>query len=108
MGAASVRNKKIFIDKSVCNGCGRCSHKCPFGVFDNVREGYKVTVGGRWGKRRAQGQALSRIFESEEEVLALIERTIIFFKEEGIAGERFADTINRLGFDYVEAKLLSE
>jgi NAD(P)H-nitrite reductase large subunit len=54
------------------------------------------------------GRPLSKLFESEEEVLALIERTIIFFKEEGIAGERFADTINRLGFDYVEAKLLSE
>ena len=108
MGAASVRNKKIFIDKSVCNGCGRCSHKCPFGVFDNVREGYKVTVGGRWGKKRAQGQALSRIFESEEEVLCVIERAICLFRDEGIKGERFADTIERLGFSYVEEKLLCD
>jgi dissimilatory sulfite reductase (desulfoviridin) alpha/beta subunit len=67
-----------------------------------------VCIGGRWGKKMDNGRPLSKLFESEEEVLALIERTIIFFKEEGIADERFADTINRLGFDYVEAKLLSE
>ena len=52
--------------------------------------------------------ALSRIFESEEEVLCVIERAICFFRDEGIKGERFADTIERLGFEYVERKLLCD
>ena len=108
MGAARVSDGRITIDRSVCNGCGRCSGKCPFGVFENAREGYKVTIGGRWGKKRAQGMALSRIFESEEEVLCVIERAICFFRDEGIKGERFADTIERLGFEYVERKLLCD
>ena len=38
----------------------------------------------------------------------MVEKVICFFRDEGIAGERFADTINRLGFDYVEAKLLNK
>ena len=38
----------------------------------------------------------------------MVEKTICFFRDEGIAGERFADTINRLGFDYVEEKLLNK
>ena len=37
-----------------------------------------------------------------------VEKAICFFRDEGISGERFADTINRLGFDYVEAKLLNK
>ena len=37
----------------------------------------------------------------------VIERAILFFRDEGITGERFADTIHRLGFDYVEDKLLN-
>ena len=69
--------------------------------------GYKVTIGGRWGKKVAEGKPLSRIFTSEEEVLALVERAILFYRDEGITGERFADTIARLGFDYVEEKLLN-
>ena len=56
----------------------------------------------------ANGRPLSRIFESEDEVLDVIERVILLFRDEGIAGERFADTINRLGFEYVESKLLSK
>ena len=37
----------------------------------------------------------------------MVERAILFFRDEGISGERFADTISRLGFDYVQNKLLN-
>ena len=89
-----------------CNNCGRCLNKCPFHVCDEYVTGYKVFIGGRWGKMVANGKPLSKIFTSEEEVLDVVEKAICLFRDEGIAGERFADTINRLGFDYVEAKLL--
>ena len=46
------------------------------------------------------------MFVSEEEVLDTVERAILFFRDEGITGERFADTVNRLGFEYVQEKLL--
>ena len=108
MGAASVRDGKISIDADICNHCGRCHGKCPFGAFDEAREGYMVCIGGRWGKKRAQGIPLSRIFESEDEVLDVIERAIVLFRDEGIKGERFADTVARLGLDYVEGKLVRD
>ncbi len=91
-----------------CNNCGRCVGKCPFGVCDEFVDGYKVCIGGRWGKRVAQGQPLEMIFETEEEVLKVVEKCILLFKEQGIAGERFADTIARLGFANVQAQLLSD
>ena len=47
------------------------------------------------------------LFRSEQEVLELVERAILFFRDEGLSGERFADTIARLGFEYVQDKLLS-
>ena len=91
-----------------CNNCGRCVGKCPFGVVDEYVDGYKVCIGGRWGKQVARGQALELIFESEEEVLKVVEKCILLFREQGIAGERFADTINRIGFANVQAQLLSD
>ena len=54
----------------------------------------------------SHGQALTRIFTEEEEVMAVIEKAILLFKNEGIAGERFADTVKRLGFEYVNEKLI--
>ncbi len=103
---AKMENGKVVIDPEACNHCGRCVGKCPFGAIDEGTYGYKVYIGGRWGKKVAEGRALRQIITSEEEVIALVEKAILFFRDEGISGERFADTIERLGFDYVEDKLL--
>ncbi len=104
---AKVEDGKIRIDPAQCNNCGRCKGRCPFGALEEYQEGYKVYVGGRWGKRYANGRPLGRIFTSEEEVLDVVEKAILLFRDEGITGERFADTIARLGFEYVEDKLLN-
>ena len=108
MKAATVQDGKLYVDMSNCNNCGRCLNKCPFGVASESVDAYKICIGGRWGKKAAVGKPLNRLFTSEEEVLAVIERCICLFRDEGIAGERFADTIERLGFDYVQSKVLSE
>ena len=64
-------------------------------------------IGGRRGKKVARGRYLDKIFTSEEEVLAIVEKAILLFREQGITGERFADTIERLGFEKVQEQLLS-
>ena len=105
---AQMVDGKIQIDPSACNHCGRCAGKCPFHVTDQYMDGYRVYLGGRWGKNVAHGKPLSRIFTSEEEVLSLVEKAILLFREQGITGERFSDTIARLGFETVERQLLSD
>lgn len=108
MKAPSVKDGKVYIDPDICNHCGRCNKKCPFGAFENASEGYKVCIGGRWGKKTAMGKPLNKIFTSEEEVLEVAEKAFNIFRDEGIKGERFSDTVERLGFDYVEKKLIGE
>ena len=103
--AASVVDGKVFMDPAVCNGCGRCDGKCPFDAI-GYTPGFRVYIGGRWGKKMNHGVPLTRLFTSEEEVLETVEKAICLFRDEGIAGERFADTIDRLGFDYVNQKLI--
>ena len=104
--AAKVVDGKLIIGTD-CNNCGRCKGKCPFGALPEYTDGYKIYIGGRWGKKFANGRPLEKIFTSEEEVMDVVERAILFFRDEGLTGERFADTIRRLGFDYVQDKLLS-
>lgn len=104
---ARMQDDKITIDPAECNHCGRCIAKCPFGAVNESATGYKVYIGGRWGKKVASGRPLDKIFTSEDEVAGLVERAILFFRDEGQSGERFADTVTRLGFDYVQDKLLN-
>lgn len=105
---AKLEEGKINMHPEACNHCGRCVGKCPFGAVETEINGYKVCIGGRWGKRVAMGRPLEKIFTSEEEVLSVIEKCILLFREQGEAGERFADTINRIGFENVQAQLLGD
>ena len=100
-----VVDGKIYVDEDLCNHCGRCDGKCPFDVFTEYRHGYRIYIGGHWGKKTACGQPLSKIFTSEDEVMDVIARAIELFRTEGKPGERFANTVQRLGFDYVDAQL---
>jgi dissimilatory sulfite reductase (desulfoviridin) alpha/beta subunit len=108
MKACRVENGKVTIDESLCNSCGRCREKCPFHAFETYTNGYRVYIGGRWGKKCARGIPLSHLFTTEDEVLSVIEKTILFFRDKGIAGERLADTVSRVGFEETERLLLSD
>jgi len=105
---ASIENGKLRINADACNHCGRCIGKCPFGAVTEERVGYRVTIGGRWGKQVARGQALSSVYPDEETVLEVIEKCILLFRAYGEAGERFADTVARLGLSFVEEQLSSD
>lgn len=105
--AAKVEDGRIVMTED-CNNCGRCREKCPFGAVPEYTDCYKIYIGGRWGKKIANGRPLEKLFTSEEEVMETVERAILFFRDEGLSGERFADTIERLGFEYVQDKLLND
>lgn len=102
-----VGTDKPCIETQACNNCGRCIKACPFGAIIAEETRLKVFLGGRWGKQIRIGTAMSTLF-TEQEVLFLIEKAILLFKDEGIQGERFASVIERLGMPEVERRLLSD
>ena len=103
-----VQNGKVVIDDNACNHCGRCVGKCPFKALEGYTSGYRIYIGGRWGKKVARGRYLEKVFTDKDEVLRVIEKAILLFREQGRTGERFADTVNRLGFENVQEQLLSD
>ncbi len=106
MDAAKVVDGMLEIDEEKCNNCGRCVGQCHFDALSG-KDGFKIYIGGRWGKKVAHGKALSKVFTDKEEALAVIEKAILLFREQGKTGERFAQTIDRIGFEEVEKQLLS-
>lgn len=107
MGAAKVVDGKLEINRDLCINCGRCVSKCLFKAMSGTA-GIKVTLGGRWGKKCSRGIPMSIIFTDRDEALTVVEKAILLFREQGLSGERFAETIERIGFEHVEAQLLSD
>ena len=106
IGNIKIENKKAVINDETCNHCGRCIPSCKLGALLLKQQGYRVYIGGRWGKKVARGIPFSRILDTDTQVLDVIEKTINFYKDNGTPGERFADTIARLGFENVQKAIL--
>lgn len=106
MNAIKVNDGKIEVDKDVCNNCGRCLGSCAFKVCDKSTDMFKVYIGGKWGKNVRMGSTINKLF-TEEEVLDVVEKAILLFKSKGISGERFGETVDRLGIVKVEKMLIS-
>ena len=108
MHAAYRAGGKIHIDTNICTHCGQCMNKCEYGVINSGISGYKLYIGGRWGKEIKAGYPLSKIILGEEQLFSVVERAITLYKEAGNQGERFADVISRIGYAEVEKILLGE
>ncbi len=99
---------KPVIDESKCKTCGVCTGKCPFGAFAKETEvQYQLYVGGTWGKTTRMGTRLSRLV-SEEEILPIMEKVMLWFKENAYQKERLGKAIDRIGVEELEKALFSD
>ncbi|MBP3375486.1 MAG: 4Fe-4S binding protein [Clostridia bacterium] len=106
--AASVVDGKLVIDDEKCLTCGVCTGKCPFGAISGENETlYRIYIGGTWGKSTRMGTPLSRLV-TREEVLPILEKTMLWFKENGEPKERLGKALDRIGFEKAESEILSD
>ena len=57
---------------------------------------YQIYVGGTWGRHTRVGDPLPRLVE-QEEILPLLEKTLLWFRENAFQRERLGAAIDRLG-----------
>jgi len=106
--AAWLVDGKLHIDEEKCRTCGVCTGKCPFKAVehhDNVM--YQIYIGGTWGKETRMGTALSRLV-SADEVFPILEKAMLWFKENAYEKERLGKAIDRVGVEALEAAMWSD
>ena len=47
-------------------------------AIENYTNGYRIYIGGRWGKKVAQGRYLEQVFTDKEQVLSIVEKQFCF------------------------------
>ena len=106
--AVSVVNGKAVIDTSKCTSCGVCVGKCPFGAVPKEAASVcRIFVGGTWGKTQRMGTLLNSVY-SADEVPTVIEKVMLWYKENGYVKERLGAAIDRLGADTLEAAIATD
>ena len=90
-------------------GVGGCPNNCikpnlnDLGVTGAILpgggRGYQITLGGHWGRTGAAGVPVPTLLRSEDDVLAFIDRTLSFYRDNGQPGERFFKTLERIGLE---------
>lgn len=106
--AVSVVNGKAVIDTSKCTSCGVCVGKCPFGAVPKEAASVcRVFVGGTWGKTQRMGTLLNSVY-SADEVPSVIEKVMLWYKENGYVKERLGATVDRIGTDALEAAIATD
>ena len=100
--AVSVVDGRAVVDSDKCTKCGVCVGKCPFGaVPKEAGSACRVFVGGTWGKTQRMGTRLSRVY-SVEEIPDIIEKVMLWYKENGYAQERLGAAVDRVGAEALE------
>lgn len=100
--AVTLKDGKAFVDSSVCTHCGVCVGKCPFGAFPKEAESVcRVFVGGTWGKKQRMGTLLQNTY-TPSEIPDIIEKVMLWYKENGNPKERLGAAIDRIGIERLE------
>ena len=95
--AVSMEDGKAFVDPTKCTHCGVCIGKCPFGAAPKeAPSACRIYVGGTWGKKQRMGTLLKPLYTFEE-IPSVIEKVMLWFKENGFVKERLGAAIDRVG-----------
>ncbi|MGF7429219.1 4Fe-4S binding protein [Thermoanaerobacterium thermosaccharolyticum] len=105
--AITIKDNLARRDDDKCIYCGSCIRVCPMDAWKRKRSGVAVFVGGKFGKKYNFGYHIADLVDVEK-IPNIIEKTMNFYKSNGISKERLYDTINRIGLENFKKEILED
>jgi len=79
-----------------CSLCGACAIECPEGAMTISQKGYRVLVGGHFGRWHRIGKELFKI-DDEQMVIKALEVSINLIREKAVSEEHLYHMVERYG-----------
>ena len=96
--------QQLDFAETACIYCGKCIKACPTSAWTG-KSGFVVSLGGLYGNRIAIGQNFLPLIFSTEVLYKIVDVTLAFFAKHAKQGERFANTLDRVGWDLLKKEL---
>ncbi len=96
--ALRMENDLPVRDASLCNSCGDCIKVCPVDAMIAARRGWLVRAGGKHGKHPIFAYEVANCI-SDEQAYLVIERSLEWYRANGLGRERIGATFARVGVD---------
>ncbi len=106
-GAISLdEEEKPIIDYTKCSFDGKCIKICPSYSIGEKNNGWRVYIGGKFGRYPQLGLPLVE-FVDDNEAVEIAKRTLKAYKKLGNKKERLRETIDRLGLEEFKKEVLT-
>lgn len=102
--AISKIEDKVSLDFNKCLNCGECIKVCPREAITCEKQGVSIFLGGKFGRRYRLANRMEGIFHTDE-VENIIRSILKYYKNNGKSGERFSNTIERIGWKKVQDEI---
>jgi len=102
--AILLLNGKPKIDYGKCKICEACVRVCPQGVLVTEKKGYRIMVGGSFGRHHKVGHEVFKIADKET-LFKTLEAAIKVIKEQAIGEESITSIVNRIGIAPIFEKI---
>lgn len=92
-------NKLRIVISGCSNSCSKPQIGC-IGLQGRTKDQVTISIGGMFGKDHVIGRELPGLY-SISDALDMIEKAIDYYRDNGLKGERFANMMERLGYNVV-------
>jgi len=104
MDVIGITDGVLTLDHEKCIMCGECIRVCKKDAMQIAKEGFTVYVGGKVGRKPRMGIRVLKTV-SEPVMFEVLERTVAYYRDNALEGERIIDVIDRCGIDHLEEAL---
>ncbi|RMF97993.1 MAG: 4Fe-4S dicluster domain-containing protein [Candidatus Schekmanbacteria bacterium] len=96
--------KKPQINEVLCKLCGACIKACPTGTISSEKIGYRILVGGTFGRMQTIGKEIFKM-GSKEDIFKTLDAVIEMIKEKQDKEHFLAQVLQKAGIEYITSRV---